>query len=316
MILILLAFLYNGKSVGELKEKIIKEKVNKILNQKNNKKTKKFHPKIIHTEKFHIDIKRDKDKELAKKLKEIKISRNEKIRERKNPKPIKIKKELSDLNKRKLKEISKPKIFDNNFFIQKTEKPNIIRQKNSPSLEKEEKIIQEKAIKKNQFTQDFFKKKDERIIDKIRENKSRNSPTLEKKSRTFEKISERKRNDDLTSYIEKFRSKLSWDSPKDYLLSEQIKIQKLKEEKELAKIRAKEEELKAKEAKEFIKKQAELEKQLKLEKEAFEKEKKEQEKQKAKEILDDYLSKKSRKRKGFFAEKQVLRDLKNREQKN
>lgn len=171
--------------------------------------------------------------------------------------------------------------------------------------------------KKSNFKEvDFSKKSEIRIKNHDLTNEHLKEPVHDKKTKkisffifnNFFKKKEEIKKDDFSQYLSNRHFKESWESPKEYLLrtkleEEKIIQDKLKAEQEQRNLLLKEEQDKKNKITELKNKK---ERKIQEEKEF------EDLKNEAASSLDDYLSVRTKKKRWFFAEKEVEKDLKSR----
>lgn len=231
--------------------------------------------KIKKNNRFIFDKKVKNDFVLEKSLSKIKSLRIEK------QKQIELKKKKEN-NKKELTEFSKKKHQDLS---------------NSSSFKFDISSLKKHGIRTKREREEL-----EEIIEKRPE-------ILKKSFFNFKKKSNKKKEDDISLYINKVRNSKSWDSTREYLMKTKLEKEKIEQEK----IREKEEALNKKIQAEREKKEEQLRKEEEKKRKQEEKEKERYEKNIAKQSLNDYIEKRTKKNRNlFFAEKSVERELKNR----
>lgn len=243
---------------------------------------------IYLKEKESFSFFRSKDKNLNSSLENIRKEREQKqhkklIEEEKKKKEVV--KERNEYQSQKFQDISRRDRISDRMFIEDNRR-STVEQKNQ--------------IKPQPITK--IEAKDEEFIDE-NELMRRHNEKIEKKSSFFDWFQkEEKKEDELLNYLNREKTKKSWNSKSDFIFKEPVKVIEKKEE------------VKVVEQKENLSldkiKVAPIENTSSNETKVETK----QENSKPKEIdkkhmLDDYLGKMISKRKSFFAEKEVNKDI-------
>lgn len=249
-------------------------KINK--SKKNFKKNSSSKSKKMGIRKNIFKFEKKDDFGLEKSLYKVRKQRVE--RQKKlalEKKRLENKKELSEFSKNKINDISRKSSF--NFTKDSLNKNNIILKREKTDLEE---------------------------IPQTHQNLSKSNFSLFNK-----KKKEEPKKDDLSLYITKIRESKSWGSTKEYLMKTKLEKEKLEQDKLRAKQEAQNQKLAEQRAKqEEVQRKEEDKARKEQEKQRFKEERKI-----AKDSLNDYLGKRTKKKKSFFfAERAVERDLRNR----
>lgn len=232
-------------------------------------------------EKDTLNFFRSKDKNLNSSLENIRKEREQKqhikqIEEEKNKKEVT--KERNEYQSQKFSDISKRDRISDRMFSEDKRKIN--------AIEKRPKPVEQIPVQKEQ----------EEFIDET-ELMKRHQEKLEKKSSFFDWFkAEEKKNDELLNYLNKEKTKKSWNSKTDFVFKEPVKEVVKKEEPKdnLSLDKANSSEIKTTKVEEKIESKPEPVKNNQIDK---------------KHMLDDYLGKAISKRRSFFAEREVNKDI-------
>jgi len=233
---------------------------------------------------FSFLEKRKDDSKLGSSLEKIKKRRIEKQRElekeKRRSKLMAQKRNLSDFQKKKLRDISEKRDISNIFSSRDIKREEKTLEKDERKLEKKLFRVSNSILELGDLLRNKISKKEKEVKKEFEGHKEKSS---------------------LDSYLEKVRSSKSWTNTREYLQKTQEERQKKIDEENIRKLREKT--------------QKEVEKKknvLKTQKKELEKQKELEEKNFAKQSLDDYLDKKESKKRFYFAEKFVNKDIKKR----
>ena len=248
------------------------------------KKLKRKVKKTKNDEMFlFLEKKREKDSGLSKTIEKEKQNKIKKEEEEKLKKRMELfsrskRKELSEFQKKKLEE------------LKKKANPDVFKVEN----------------KQESFNTERKRKSNKRLFWSFGKEQSEINDGLNVRNRDWKKSSEKKKNENFDEYLQKVKRSKSWESPKEYLMRTLEERQKRIDDENIRRLREKMEQ-EDKKRRELQNLQEKEEKKLK---EIEEKQRIKQEKILARQSLDDYLKSKTSKKKFYFAELSVNKDLK------